>query len=95
MKLGGNEDDDRERMKQAASGPIDCVVDIMPLSVPTTTVRAALMTVRPYGRAVLMGGVGMLGGSGLELPDPWIMRSCISIHGAWMCPPEAAIRLSG
>ncbi len=95
VKLGGSEDDDRERMKQAASGPIDCVLDIMPPSVSTTTVRAALMTVRPYGRVVLMGGVGMLGGSGLELPYPWIMRSCVSIHGAWMYPPEAAIRLVG
>ena len=77
VKLSGNEDDDRERMKQAAPGPIDCVLDIMPPSVSTTTVRAALMTVRPYGRVVLMGGVGMLGGAGLELPYPWIMRNCI------------------
>ena len=95
VKLSGNEDDDRERMKQKAPGPIDCVLDIMPPSVGTMTVRAALMTVRPYGRVVLMGGVGMLGGPGLELPYPWIMRSCITIHGAWMYPPEATIRLVG
>jgi NADPH:quinone reductase-like Zn-dependent oxidoreductase len=95
VRLSGNEDDDRERMKQAAPGPIDCVLDIMPPSVSTTTVRAALMTVRPYGRVVLMGGVGMLGGAGLELPYPWIMRSCISIHGAWMYPPDATVRLVG
>jgi NADPH:quinone reductase-like Zn-dependent oxidoreductase len=95
VKLGGKEDDDRERMKQAAPGPIDCVLDIMPPSVSTTTVRAALMTVRPYGRVVLMGGVGMLGGAGLDLPYPWIMRSCITIRGAWMYPPEATIRLVG
>jgi NADPH:quinone reductase-like Zn-dependent oxidoreductase len=95
IKLSGNEDDDRERMKQAAPGPIDCVLDIMPPSVSTTTVRAALMTVRPYGRVVLMGGVGMLGGAGLDLPYPWIMRSCITIHGVWMYPPEATIRLVG
>jgi len=95
MRLSGNEDDDRERMKAAAPGPIDCVIDIMPPSVSTTTVRAALMAVRPYGRVVLMGGVGMLGGSGLELPYPWIMRNCITIHGVWMCPPEATVRLVG
>ena len=95
VKLSGNEDGDRERMKQKAPGPIDCVLDIMPPSVGTMTVRAALMTVRPYGRVVLMGGVGMLGGPGLELPYPWIMRSCITIHGAWMYPPEATIRLVG
>jgi alcohol dehydrogenase len=56
-------------------------------------VRAALMTVRGCGRVVLMGGVGMLGGVGLELPYPWIMRNCITIHGVWMCPPDATVKL--
>jgi NADPH:quinone reductase-like Zn-dependent oxidoreductase len=93
VKLTGKEDDDRESMKRAAPGPIDCVFDIMPPSVSTTVVRAAIMTVRPYGRVVLMGGVGMAGGAGLELPYPWIMRNCISIHGVWMYPPDAASRL--
>ena len=82
-------------MQQAAPGPIDCVLDIMPPSVPATTVRAALMTVRTNGRVVLMGGVGMLGGAGLELPYPWIMRNCITIHGVWMYPPEASVRMVG
>jgi alcohol dehydrogenase len=93
VKLTGNEDEDRERMKRASPGPIDCVFDIMPPSVSTTVVRAAIMTVRPYGRVVLMGGVGMLGGAGLELPYNWIMRDCITIHGVWMYPPDAATRL--
>ncbi|MCK1519165.1 MULTISPECIES: zinc-binding alcohol dehydrogenase family protein [unclassified Bradyrhizobium] len=93
VKLSGNEDDDRESMKRAAPGPIDCVLDIMPPSVSTNVVRAAIMTVRPNGRVVLMGGVGMAGGAGLELPYPWIMRNCISIHGVWMYPPDAASRL--
>ena len=56
---------------------------------------AAIMAVRPYGRVVLMGGVGMLGGPGLELLYPWIMRNCITIRGQWMYPPEATIRLVG
>ena len=93
VKLSGNEEEDRERMKRAAPGAIDCVLDIMPPSVATSVVRAALMTVRPHGRVVLMGGVGMLGGAGLELAYPWIMRNCISIHGVWMYPPDATIRL--
>jgi alcohol dehydrogenase len=80
-------------MQQATPNPIDCVLDILPPSVATTVVRAAVMAVRPYGRAVLMGGVGMLGGAGLELPYPWIMRNCITIHGVWMYPPEATIGL--
>src|SRR5215472_128449 len=62
VKLSGHEDDDRERMKQAAPFPIDCVMDILPPSAPTSAVRAAMMTVRQNGRVVLMGGVGMLGG---------------------------------
>ena len=95
VKLSGAEEDDRERMRRAAPGPIDCVLDILPPSVGTTTVRAAIMTARPYGRVVLMGGVGMLGGEGLDLPYPWIMRNCITIRGQWMYPPEATIRLVG
>jgi alcohol dehydrogenase len=82
-------------MRQAAPGPIDCVMDILPPEVSTTTVRAALMTVRQNGRVVLMGGVGMLGGAGLELPYPWIMRNCITIHGQWMYPREATTRMIG
>ena len=93
VKLSGNEDDDRERMRSSAPGLIDCVLDILPPRAGTTPVRAAVMTVRPYGRVVLMGGVGMLGGPGLELPYPWIMRNCITIHGQWMYPPSATIRL--
>ena len=93
VKLGGNEDSDRERMKQAAPDGIDCVLDILPPSAPASAARAAIMTVRPYGRVALMGGVGMLGGAGLELPYPWIMRNCITIQGVWMYPPEAAASL--
>ncbi|WP_027550660.1 zinc-binding alcohol dehydrogenase family protein [Bradyrhizobium sp. Cp5.3] len=93
VKLSGDESDDREQMRRAAPGPIDCVFDIMPPSVSTNVVRAAIMTVRPYGRVVLMGGVGMAGGAGLDLPYPWIMRNCVTIHGVWMYPPDAATRL--
>jgi alcohol dehydrogenase len=95
VKLSGIEDDDRERTKQAAPEPIDCVFDILPPGVDPKVVRAAIMAVRPGGRVVLMGGVGMSGGPGLELAYPWIMRNCITIHGVWMYPPDATIRLVG
>ena len=95
VKLSGSEEENRERMRQAAPGPIDCVLDILPPSAEATVARAALMTVRPYGRVVLMGGVGMLGGAGLELPYPWIMRNCVTIRGQWMYPREAIVRLVG
>jgi len=93
VALHGDEEDDRERMRRAAPGPIDCVLDILPPSASATVARAAIMAVRPYGRVVLMGGVGMLGGLGLDLPYPWIMRNGITIRGQWMYPPEATIRL--
>jgi len=80
-------------MKQAAPDSIDCVLDLLPPSVSASVARTAIMAVRPYGHAVLMGGVGMLGGPGLELPYPWIMRNCVTIHGVWMYPPDAATRL--
>ena len=93
VKLSGDEEEDREQMQQAAPSPIDCVLDILPPSAGTTSVRAAVMTVRPYGRVVLMGGVGMLGGDDLALPYPWIMRNCITIYGQWMYSPDATNRL--
>jgi alcohol dehydrogenase len=92
VKIIGDEDEDRHAMKGAAPGPIDCVLDLLPPSAGTLPVRAAAMTVREFGRVVLMGGVGMLGGDDLALPYPWIMRNSITIRGQWMCPREANVR---
>ena len=86
LKLTGDEMEDRERMRRVAPGPIDCVLDLLPPSAGTKPVRAAAMAVREYGKVVLMGGVGMLGGDDLALPYPWIMRNCITIIGQWMYP---------
>lgn len=91
VALAGDEDTDRAHMQAAAPGPIDCVLDILPPSVSATLVPAAVMAVRPYGRPVLMGSVGMLGGGNLSLPYPWIMRNCVSIHGQWMFEPSAVL----
>ena len=63
-------------------------------SASTITVRAAMITVRPYGRVILMGGVGMLGGPGLEIPYPWLMRNLITIRGQWMYSPSAVSGLA-
>ena len=38
------------------------------------------MTVRPYGRVVLV----LECWEAPDLPYPWIMRNCITIHGQWM-----------
>ena len=95
VPMRGHEVDDRARILQAAPGPIDCVLDILPPAANALQVRTAILAVRPYGRVVLMGGVGMLGGAGLELPYPWMMRNCIALRGQWMYPPHAATLMAG
>lgn len=89
VRLTGDEEEDTARMKAAAPGSIDGVLDLLPPSAPASVARAAAMTVREYGRVVLMGGVGMLGGEDLALPYPWIMRNNITVKGQWMYPPAA------
>jgi alcohol dehydrogenase len=95
VKMSGNEEDDRRQMQQAAGGPIDCVLDLLPPAANASWVRAAVLAVRPYGRAVLMGGVGMAGGPDLELPYSWLMRNCIEVRGQWMYPRDATARMVG
>jgi alcohol dehydrogenase len=95
VRLSGNADRDREAITRAAPSPIDAVLDFLPPSVQASVARAAIMTARPYGRAVLMGGVGMLGGEDLALPYPWIMRNNITILGQWMYQPEAVTGMVG
>lgn len=93
VKMVGDEDTDRQRILEAAPSPIDCVLDLLPPAATALQVRAALMTVRPYGRVVLMGGIGMAGGAGLDLDYAWLMRNCITIIGKWMYPPDATPRM--
>ncbi|MDB5818432.1 MAG: alcohol dehydrogenase [Rhizobacter sp.] len=93
VALSGDAGTDREAMRASAAGPIDCVLDIMPPSVSASAVRAAVLTVRPTGRVILMGGVGMEGGEDLALPYPWLMRNDITVRGKWMYPRWAPARL--
>ena len=84
VQLTGDTATDTEAMRRAAPGPIDAMQDFLPPSVSASVARAAIMTLRQGGRAVLMGGVGMLGGEDLALPYPWIMRNLITVRGQWM-----------
>jgi alcohol dehydrogenase len=93
VTLTGDGDVDRSAMKAVAPEGIDVVLDLLPPSAGTSPVRAAAMAVRPYGRVVLMGGVGMLGGDDLALPYPWLMRSSVTVRGQWMYPRTANQRL--
>ncbi|WP_428242705.1 quinone oxidoreductase family protein [Gynuella sp.] len=90
--LTGDAITDQEAMRSVA-GPVDLVLDILPPSVSSEVSRNALLAVRPYGRVVLMGGVGMLGGPELELPYPWIMRNNITIRGTWMYSSDTPVKL--
>ena len=92
VSISGDEEVDRRAM-QAAAGPIDCVLDILPPAAAPSQARAAIMAVRPYGRVVLMGGIGMQGGGELEIPYVWIMRNCVNIIGQWMYERDAPARM--
>lgn len=91
--MTGDETADRNAMINTDGAPIDCVFDILPPMASAVQARAAIMAVRRYGRVVLMGGVNMQGGAGLELSYAWIMRNCVTIHGVWMYPREAPASL--
>lgn len=93
--LSGNGTQDIAAIHAAADTPIDAVLDFLPPSADASAARTAIMTVRPYGRVVLMGGVGMLGGDDLTLPYPWIMRNLITIKGQWMYDPRAVHTMVG
>ncbi len=95
VRLTGDGEADTAAMKHAAPGPIDAVQDFLPPSVGAAVARAAIMTLRQGGRAVLMGGVGMLGGDDLALPYPWIMRNLVTVRGQWMYQPAAVPGLVG
>lgn len=91
--MTGEETEDRRRIVEAAGGPIDGVLDLLPREASAIQVRAAALTVRPHGRVVLMGGIGRQGGSDLELPYPWLMRNDITVRGKYMYPREAVPRM--
>src|ERR1700753_3350601 len=93
VRLTGESAEDQQRMRSAAAGPIDVVLDMLPPEAGTAVVRTAIMTVREFGRVALMGGVGMLGGDELALPYPWLMRNGITVRGQWMFSRVDAPRL--
>ncbi len=95
VAMQGDEGTDRARILAAAPGPIDLVLDLLPPAASPAQVRTAALAVRPNGRVILMGGVGMQGGEPLGLPYPWLMRNNITVRGQWMYPPSAIGRLAG
>ncbi len=90
----GHEEDDRRNIFEAAPAPIDVVLDLLPPAATASQVRAAALAVRPNGRVVLMGGVGLQGGEDLSLPYRWLMRNNITVRGQWMYQPTAVTRMA-
>jgi alcohol dehydrogenase len=91
--MTGDEEKDRNRIREIADGPIDCVLDFLPRMASGSQVRAAALAVRPGGCVVLMGGVGRAGGADLELPYTWLMHNEITVRGKWMYPRDAVPRM--
>lgn len=88
-QMAADEEGDRRRILEAAPGPIDCVLDLLPPAAVPAQVLGALSAVRPYGRVVLMGGLR----TKVEIPYAWLMRNCVSVRGQWMYPRDAVPRL--
>lgn len=91
--MTGVPSDDEQRIREAASGPIDCVLDLLPREASAAQVLAAVRTVRPGGRVVLMGGVAREGGEELTLPYQWFVHNDITVSGKWMYPREAVVQM--
>ncbi len=89
IALTGDESTDQNRLREAAPGPIDKVLDILPPLPDATLVRTAALTVRPHGTVVLMGGQR----GELALNYAHLMRNGITVRGQYMYPREAAGRL--
>lgn len=89
--LTGDEDDDRGRLRAAAGGPIDRVLDLLPPIPDTTPTRTAIRSLRPHGTAVIMGGIRR----DIALPYAELMTNNITLRGQFMYPRDAPIRLFG
>jgi alcohol dehydrogenase len=81
--------DDTRRMKEAASGPIDRLLDMLPPLTDAAPTRTAIMAVRPYGTAVVMSGVK----AEICLPYGYLMSNCLTVRGQYMYPRDAPRRL--
>src|ERR1700749_2374509 len=86
VRLTGQPTEDDRRMRSAADGPIDVVLDLLPPAAGPAPGQSAALTVRELGRGVLMGGVR----DDLVLPYRWLMRNSITVRGQWMFPRAAA-----
>jgi alcohol dehydrogenase len=88
-QMSGDEADDRQRIQDAAGGPIDLVLDFLPREASASQVLAAVLAVRHGGRVVLMGGVRQ----DLPLSYNWLMHNDVTLRGQWMYRRDAIPRM--
>ncbi len=89
--LTDDETSNRDRIAQAASGPIDCLLDILGQTQDAMPTRRGILAVRPEGTAVLMGGVNV----DVGIPYAYVMHNSIVIRGQYMYPRHAPFLLAG
>ncbi len=89
--LSEDETLNRKRLAQAASGPIDCLLDLLGQTHDAGPTRRGILAVRPGGTAVLMGGVH----TNIEVPYDYVMHNNLVIRGQYMYPRHAPMFLAG
>ena len=85
VPFSGDADADARRIQEAAPAPIDVVLDILPPDADTALTRGAILSLREFGRAALMGGQQ----GELAIPYGWVMRNSVTIRGQFMYPRSA------
>jgi alcohol dehydrogenase len=88
--LSEDETANRRHIAEAA-GPIDCMLDIVgQTNDPLTTLRC-IMSLRPGGTAVFMGGSH----ANIPVPYDYVMHQNLTIRGQYMYPRHAPLWLMG
>lgn len=81
---------DSKCFREAANGPIDCLLDMLGPTRNTALTRSGIMALRPGGTAVLMGGVDVP----IEIPYKYMMRNNLVVRGQYCCPRHAPSQLA-
>lgn len=89
--LSEEETINRKRIAEAAGGPIDTLLDLLPPIRDTEPTRQAIMAVRKGGTAVLMGGVQ----ADVAIPYSYAMQNNLVIRGQYMYSRHAPLLLAG
>ncbi len=90
--MTGDSQADQARLREAAQGPVDMVLDFLPREATAAQALTAITAVRPGGRVVLMGGLRGPNGD-LGVNYNWLMHNNVTLKGQWMYGREAMPRM--